>query len=338
MKLRSHYFSRGFTLIELLVVIAIIAILIALLLPAVQQAREAARRSQCKNNLKQLGLALHNYHDTHRVFPASIYNKGTCTTSYTTAGRVNCRITNTNGLLMLLPFLDQAPLYNQYNFSQAMSDQTGSAGGTQQTGCIDGSAGPAIMGDPAASGNAARHSTVLSVFSCPSQASGSEFTSTSAAYRAAPGVAGRKTNYDFIVYANYRHGNCNDWSADALTVRRMFGDNSKTRIRDITDGTSNTFAMGETKHQVYNGSAPPWGYRGWLQAGIDPTYGINNHIYSGVDRSPALASWSYGGSEHEGGMHFLMADGAVRFVSENLNSGTISNLTRNADGNTVGEF
>jgi prepilin-type N-terminal cleavage/methylation domain-containing protein len=86
---------RGFTLIELLVVIAIIAVLIALLLPAVQQAREAARRSQCKNNMKQLGLAMHNYHDTLTVFPMGVL----------TDDRPNWRV-------FLLPYLDQAPLYN----------------------------------------------------------------------------------------------------------------------------------------------------------------------------------------------------------------------------------
>ena len=97
--------KRGFTLIELLVVIAIIAILIALLLPAVQQAREAARRSQCKNNLKQLGLALHNYHETFSVLPPA--HIGRCTTPRLMA----------TGLTMLLPYLDQAPLYNMYNSS-----------------------------------------------------------------------------------------------------------------------------------------------------------------------------------------------------------------------------
>ncbi|MDB5338411.1 MAG: hypothetical protein JWN70_4030, partial [Planctomycetaceae bacterium] len=92
----------GFTLIELLVVIAIIAVLIALLLPAVQQAREAARRSQCKNNLKQLGLALHNYHDTYGVFP---YAQTPCCSGGHT------------WVEMLLPFMDQAPMYNQINFN-----------------------------------------------------------------------------------------------------------------------------------------------------------------------------------------------------------------------------
>ncbi len=114
---------RAFTLIELLVVIAIIAILIALLLPAVQQAREAARRSTCKNNMKQIGLALHNYHDTHRVFPyASSHQGRACTTARS--------ILNHKGWLMLLPFIDQAPLYNKFNFSIAASTSAVSGTGT----------------------------------------------------------------------------------------------------------------------------------------------------------------------------------------------------------------
>jgi prepilin-type N-terminal cleavage/methylation domain-containing protein len=103
--------KRGFTLIELLVVIAIIAVLIALLLPAVQQAREAARRSQCKNNMKQLGLALHNYHDTHMVFPPGAINPGVnpgCSgnLTYLTNCAANCR--NIPFSLLILPFIDQA--------------------------------------------------------------------------------------------------------------------------------------------------------------------------------------------------------------------------------------
>src|SRR5688572_803295 len=106
--------ANGFTLIELLVVIAIIAVLIALLLPAVQQAREAARRTQCKNNLKQVGLALHNYHDSFNIFPFSVMGDGSCEATY-----IPPRVTNARGWTMLLPYFDQAPLFNQYNSSNA---------------------------------------------------------------------------------------------------------------------------------------------------------------------------------------------------------------------------
>ena len=100
---------KGFTLIELLVVIAIIAVLIALLLPAVQQAREAARRTQCRNNLHQIGLALHNYHDTHSCFPPGVVS-----------GTVTCQYHS--WMTMILPFVDESALYNAYNFDTINSD------------------------------------------------------------------------------------------------------------------------------------------------------------------------------------------------------------------------
>ncbi|MFM7869824.1 MAG: DUF1559 domain-containing protein, partial [Planctomycetaceae bacterium] len=105
----------GFTLIELLVVIAIIAILIALLLPAVQQAREAARRTQCKNNLKQIGLALHNYHDTHGRFPPT-----QIMVAYMGANNTNPQPRNHTWVSLVLPYLEQATLYSSINFSAAM--------------------------------------------------------------------------------------------------------------------------------------------------------------------------------------------------------------------------
>ena len=108
---------RGFTLIELLVVIAIIAVLIALLLPAVQQAREAARRTQCKNNLKQIGLALHNYHDSQGVFPFSESAKGGCDGG---DGMANpTEVKNTRGWVGLLPYLEQGNLAGKFDPTQA---------------------------------------------------------------------------------------------------------------------------------------------------------------------------------------------------------------------------
>ena len=172
---------RGFTLIELLVVIAIIAILTALLLPAVQQAREAARRTQCKNNLKQIGLALHNYHDMAGCFPFAIGGTGN----------------KYSALSQLLPHLDQAPLYANINFSLQYTDAA----------------------------NTAARLVELTVLRCPSDFPNPQPT------------AGGATNYV------PNKGSSVGWQDPAANgVMFWF---SKTRMRDILDGSSQTAAFSE---------------------------------------------------------------------------------------------
>lgn len=145
----------AFTLIELLVVIAIVATLVALLLPAVQRARESARRSQCRNNLKQIGLALHSYHDTHGILPPALINSG----AYANSDYYSFSLNHT-GWTMLLPHLDQAQLYSQFDFNIA-------SGPSQRASA------PPVIGLPPQTAT----STILSALLCPSDESARLYTS-----------------------------------------------------------------------------------------------------------------------------------------------------------------
>lgn len=317
----DHLRRRGFTLIELLVVIAIIAILIALLLPAVQQAREAARRSTCKNNLKQLGLALHNYHDTHRVFPPG--NIGRCATPDL----------NGSGLVMLLPFIDQGPLYNQFNFNGTMYTW-------EVTGCNSGLIGT-HTDDPSINGNLLPVQEVLPAFLCPSDPNPTRIPPGQTCYAPTSldtthSGAGR-TNYDYI--SNSRDWqNCVPWDSIGLSSRPMFGDDSYCSVRDVVDGTSNTIAMAETTRSVRNGNSVAWGYRGHTMLGISLVHAGINVFAANEAATGKLDQWAWTGSLHRGGMHILLGDGAVRFMSENIDTTTRINLSRIADGQVIGEY
>ena len=268
----------GFTLIELLVVIAIIAILIALLLPAVQQAREAARRSQCQNNLKQLGLALHNYHDAHAVFPP---------------GAMTDQPGNSLGFhVLILPFVDQAPLYNTVDFNITNYAQ-------------------------------ARVYAVnrIPVYLCPS--SPAEHSTHSA------DVHNGRMNYTTHYYGimgptgtnpaggTYRH-DPNPAGHGGFAQQGVLGRLTSNSFRDIPDGSSNTFLAGELSWKDANC------LRTWIR-GIDTDQnaaGSCKNIVDGINQT-AYSSGNFNnvsfGSEHTGGTHFVMGDGAVKFVSENVN-------------------
>jgi prepilin-type N-terminal cleavage/methylation domain-containing protein len=323
-----HRKSRlGFTLIELLVVIAIIAILIALLLPAVQQAREAARRTQCKNNMKQMGLALHNYHDTHMIFPSSRSAVG-----YDVSAAPN--IKNISGLAMLLPYFEQTALYNQFNFNVACGDWKA----TGATGTLQGSA---------ANGNDKLVATLITGFLCPSdngdpyiRTSSQNYTPNTTTY--GQGVIGVKTCYDFNSDTTGAY-----WVNLTTTDRPMFGHNSKSSIRDVIDGTSNTVAFCETTLAVDDGYCPAWGYAHHTGRGIRLSQNRKiNDFNCCAWRSPPYAQTQYGrigewgspGSLHTGGAQFTLGDGSVRFISENIDNTTRIYLTKCADGQVVGEF
>lgn len=318
--IRSTHFRNasvrrvGFTLIELLVVIAIIAVLIALLLPAVQQAREAARRTQCRNNLKQLGLALHNYHDNYQVFPMGL--------SDTVWG--NSEITGDGWAwgAAILPFLDQASLFNQFNFN------------TNPYKCVTCGASP--------TGNQALVATPIAAFSCPSDGGKPAVTSNN------PGNAAAGKGTAAVATASYQ-GCAGPYDGSPCVangtvpvpeVRNigLFRVNSAISFRDITDGSSNIFAVGEVRWipnglDVTNtayGSDRQFIY-GHVTTGGGPkcdNNGVNNnglHLHNRWTRhklnGPYLAASNLERSFHSahvGGAHFLMGDGAVRFISENI--------------------
>lgn len=281
MKLSRHV--RGFTLIELLVVIAIIAILIALLLPAVQQAREAARRTQCKNNLKQIGLALHNYHDAHRTFPYA----------YLCLPCADNQIGGWGWATMILPYVDQAPLYN--------------AMGVGTSGHM-----PAVADS--------NTQTIISAYICPSDSS--------------PGINCRHSNF---AKSNYVAVYGSSGVGIDVNHNGMFYRNSRIKVRDITDGTSNTLAIGE---RIWGGecSGNP---QGSIWAGVRNA-GFFDEVAWHCQNTAAARINGTGGSafssRHEGGAHFLMGDGAVRFLSENIDGGTYEDLATRDGGEVVGEF
>tara|TARA_R110002111_G_scaffold108086_1_gene166750 strand:- start:50281 stop:51255 length:975 start_codon:yes stop_codon:yes gene_type:complete len=316
---------RGFTLIELLVVIAIIAILIALLLPAVQQAREAARRSQCKNNLKQIGLAMHNYLDAFTTFPIG--------------GLKNSR--GPNWRVGLLPYFDQAPAYNQVSFGSSFW----------------------------------AHSSLQAVFKtlrvpgyvCPSSPHGPVNPDIPLAYDsmvhdyvgitgATPDPAGRVsvcTASNIVSGGTY----CNNGMLTVYFARRM---------RDCLDGSSNTILVAEQSGNVgglENSANPLGGWHGWVNNSgeqmdaetVLTSLGAVNGYLGGMTtvRYPPNAYWQSGApssasseyevntvlnSFHVGGIHVLLTDGAVRFISDNINMDTLRQLSVRDDGQVIGEF
>lgn len=342
---------RAFTLIELLVVIAIIAILIALLLPAVQQAREAARRSTCKNNLKQLGLAFHNYNSTFNTFPpAYIDERGDGKTVIDNDGHWSWSA-------LILPYVEQATLYDVFNV------------GTKQAS--------AAMRD-----NETEMLTPLKMFRCPSDDGPNLHVSGAGAFSAIsmlPGAGGDDrflplTNY---VVSNNHHmprfhsgGGALDGTAGASGA---FWRDSTCRIRDITDGLSNTILAGERAYRQgnfklyagglyalrdYNGDGPgraptgtgPTGQpaqvarnNGGLIFAVGSTWpgGINPINTADVSDSNFCFA-----SRHAGGAQFLLGDGSVRFISENIDNdlstsladSILEHLVHISDGQVLGEF
>ena len=337
----------GFTLVELLVVIAIIGVLIALLLPAVQAAREAANRSSCLNNLKQLGLANHNFHDTYGNFPPGRKSLGNTQGAVIAQFPSDPIVLNHHGLIYLLPYIEQGVVKDKFNLKAASGNFMA----------------PAVFGypispgtvlstpDAIASGNAALAGIQLKSLLCASDGA-QKYIAPGSVHYSPDGTAGQvtaiKTNYDFIAEDNGVN-RYNWWRYTTLGTRYIFGENSETRIAEITDGTSSTLLMGEQTLELFNGVTTGWSYAGWVSVGIDPVgnwnvtfpptglnvWNYNNNTSPLNNKRGRRASWYNAASLHPGGVNFAFADGSVRFVSQTVDVPTLTWLSRESDGQVV---
>jgi len=317
-------------LIELLVVIAIIAILIALLVPAVQKVREAAARTQCQNNMKQLGLALHSYHDVNKYLPPSTYKNGIVNYSY--SGGYDTPGQTMHGLVKLLPYIEQTALYNAFDLNGRFCD------GYSATVTPQGASADTV--NPSGMSNSDLASTIIPTLRCPSD-NGTIYILPDATpyYSPTKTKKGARTNYDFV--AHYNDYYYYDWSSYAgLSVngRPMFMMSPfQTRLTDSRDGTSNTAMMAETVFSTVSGSGSAWSYRNyvmfgiWIPGGVNVWYAPGNPLYIGT-----IGAWNVNfASNHSGGAQIVFGDGSVRFVGESTNTTILQAVFTHSGGENV---
>jgi len=313
-----HFIKRSrkaFTLIELLVVIAIIAILVSLLLPAVQQAREAARRSQCRNNLKQIGLALHNYHGLYNVFPPGASGGATISAGAGGICTWDKHVADTRRApwtVAILPALEESARYNEFRLEEdfpVFPRVSSWAGGS--------------------TANYAAWEKRVNVYKCPSDVNFPNGITSS--YK---GVSG---------------GGNSPFCRSSGDHRRLFNrsgilfHNSSIRFRDITDGTSNVFLAGEWIYQLSPLEHSTYGM-GWASADYDADLasafpgntGPTSYPMNTPGLVPGHDAAGYFGSSHVGGVHFLLCDGSVQFMSQNMDLTTYQNLGARNDASPVG--
>ncbi len=328
MKHSGHQFSRGirgFTLVELLVVIAIIGVLAGLLLPSIQAAREAARRAHCTNNMKQLGLALHNYHAVQQCFPFAGADYGWCRYPEVAGSK---QIRNWNGLVFLLPHLEQQTLYARFSQNHAGANiLTGNNSCCSPTTSLG-----HLVGDAVSGGNAELATQVVTELICPSDIGALRIVDNGI-FSPALGYEAVKSNYDFSTSKSHE---CKSWREQPANAVRLFGENTTFRDKDVTDGLSNTIAMAERMRDIYNGSAAAWAYRGWAMEGIDVGQEqINVYTWPGIIEYPErtrLRSYACAGSLHGDGANLVFADGSVHFLDENTEQVVLEALSAMADG------
>jgi prepilin-type N-terminal cleavage/methylation domain-containing protein/prepilin-type processing-associated H-X9-DG protein len=298
--------SHGFTLIELLVVIAIIAILIGMLLPAVQKVREAAARSSCQNKLKQLALALHNYHDPNGKFPPGAQEDVLPRPTPATATYIR----GTSWIVFILPYIEQEALYKQYRFDLPYN--------SVENGLVGANVVPALY--------------------CPAGPEPRQYldpntnvtTNPSTHYYGVMGP-GYPTNPTTLVYNgitfNYTVGNAGSngaWSAHGMLSQYRDNPGSVSTFRlvkltDVTDGLTNTLMLAEMSMTLPAGQTNQ--YRTWIRGNNGGSgackvvnYPINSTFYNGSNNFNAISF----GSNHSGGCNFALGDGSVRFISQSI--------------------
>ncbi|MCC9609155.1 DUF1559 domain-containing protein [Blastopirellula sp. JC732] len=309
--------SKGFTLVELLVVIAIIGVLIALLLPAVQQAREAARRMQCSNNLKQIGLGMHNYHDTFQKLPPGwiYFQEGRAAS---TLGKASW-----GWGTLILPFIEQTTLHDQLNpNTSSLGSADVNLTGTYLEAYICPSDNPAkLVTSGSFVSGASNYSGVLGRFD--TAAAGTSYSPTAAA--SSNPLYGRTD----AVNGTYR-------------PEGILGPRS-VRFAEITDGLSNTLMVGEKSQKVIKQQGVWVGTRldKCMACSVASVFGIVGVVDFPINENGGSSTWQRERvftSRHAGGAQFTLGDGSVRFVPETIDTTTYLRLGQRNDGEVIGEY
>lgn len=327
--------QRGFTLIELLVVIAIIAILIALLLPAVQQAREAARRTQCKNNLKQIGLALHNYLDVNSAFPPSFASD--ISTRDTPGGEWSAHA-------RILPYLEQASLYNNANLELSYSDAANAGISGQRIAAY---ICPSDVNDRQRPGTTLNHYPVSYGFN-----GGTWNVWDNGTRRGGDGAFHPNSRLSTRDFTDGTSNTLGFSEVKAFTAYNRDGDAGTPTRPNTSDevdlliaaGGSNKADTGHTEwvdgrvHQTGFTTTLPPNSEVIVPGGVNPLEGD----YTSCREDKTCTGPTYAAvtsrSWHVGVVNSLLMDGSVRSISENIDLGTWRNLGARGDGNVIGEF